>query len=114
MLYAMLPTTIFLLFQTCVGARVYLPDELKVVHKLTCLETAYCKLLTDFEETVREVLVRCSSTQHKVFISTLQNILERDDFVDFQSGFKFLKKDVSLFNITYLRNTVEILPENER
>ena len=91
----------------------YLPDELKVVHQLTDLETAFSALLAKFEAAVQIKLGSCTGTQREVFISTLQNMLEKEDFVDFHLGFKYLKKIVTLFNVKYLKNTVKILPEEE-
>ena len=92
----------------------YLPDELKVVHKLTDLETAYCKLLTDFKRSVQRVLDSCTKEQNEDFVSMLQNDLDREDFTDFQSGYRLLKSDVSLFNVQYLRCIVMLLPEKKR
>ena len=92
----------------------YLPHELEVVHKLTCLETAYCKLLTDLKRSVQRVLDSCSEEQHEDFISSLQNYLEREDFSNFQSGYRLLKKDVSLFNVQQLRGIVMLLPQEYR
>ena len=91
----------------------YLPDELKVVHQLTDLETAYSVLLAKFEAAVQMKLGSCTGSQREEFISTLQNMLDREDIVDFHSGFKYLKKIVTLFNVMYLKNTVKILPEKE-
>ena len=101
------------MYNLYVGARVYLPDDLMVVHQLTDLETAYSALLAKFEATVLAVLRSCDSSQQDEFISTLQNMLDKEDLVDFRSGFKYLKTVITLFNVKYLKNIVEILPEDD-
>ena len=92
----------------------YLPDELNVVRKLTDLEIAYCKLLTDLKRYIQRVLDSCTKEQNEDFISMLQNDLDREDIHDFHSGYKLLKSDVSLFNVQYLRCIVKLLPEISR
>ena len=84
-----------------------------VVHQLTDLETAYSALLAKFEAAVLAVVRSCDSTQQDEFISTLQNMLDKEDLVDFRSGFKYLKTVITLFNVKYLKNIVEILPEDD-
>ena len=91
----------------------YLPDDLKVVHQLTDLETAYSVLLAKFEATVLAVLRSCDSSQQDEFILTLRNRLDKEDLVDFRSGFKYLKAFISIFNVKYLKNIVDILPEDD-
>lgn len=98
-----------------IGTPVYLPDELKVVHKLTYLKSAYCTLLTDLKESVEQVLDSCSEEQNKKFISSLQNYLDGEDFTDFQTGYKLLKGEVSLLNVQELRSgIVMLLPQQYR
>ena len=92
----------------------FLPEELEVVKKLTNLNTANSQLLTDLNRSVQQALDNCSEKENEDFISSLQNDLDSQDFTDFQSGYKLLKRDVSLFNVQYLRCVVMLLPQEYR
>ena len=93
---------------TCVGEQFIVPDEL--LKELARLRIAFARFLRRYK---RELL--SSAEAQEEFVETLPGLLRRSLGPDrsFQSCFNTLvEKEVSLFNITYLKQICEIFPDN--
>ena len=92
----------------CAGAQFIVPDEL--LEELAGLRVAFARFLRRYK---RELL-RSPQAQEE-FVEILPGLLRRSLGPDrsFQSCFNTLvEKEVSLFNITYLKQICEIFPDN--
>ena len=91
-----------------VGEQFIVPDEL--LKELAHLRVAFARFLRWYK---KELL--SSSEAQEEFVETLPGLLRRSLGPDrsFQSCFNTLvEKEVSLFNITYLKQICEIFPDN--
>ena len=95
--------TVTLLF---LAEQITVPDEL--VEELATLRIGYASLLRNYQEELEN-----SPKAQEEFIKTLPGLLRRRLSSDFQSCFDtFINEEVSLFNITYLKQICNIFPED--
>ena len=92
----------------CAGAQFIVPDEL--LEELAGLRVAFARFLCMYK---RELL--SSAEAQEEFVETLPGLLRSSlgPNRSFQSCFNTLvEKEVSLFNITYLKQICDIFPDN--
>ena len=83
------------------------PDAL--LHELAGLRISFGLFLHRFEQ-----VLKTNPGAQEAFVGTLQRILRRT-FANFQECFNTLiQEEVSLFNITYLRQICIVFPDNVR